>query len=88
MHFPVHQLPTLDLLLQQEADAYVSMVLQGLPATEQSLLEIKQLQEDDIVCQKIIEYSQNEWPDKRTVDACVLPYYSVALHGRRATDAW
>ena len=67
-----------DLLLQQEADAYVSMVLQGLPATEQRLLEIKQLQEDDIACQKIIEYSQNEWPDKRTVDACVLPYYSVA----------
>ncbi len=75
---PVASPTPADQLLQQEADAYVRVVVQNVPATEPRLIRIKQLQDEDEACQKIIEYSQTAWPDKRSVDAAVLPYYSVA----------
>lgn len=49
-----------------------------MPATERRLLEIKRLQDEDKTFQKIVAYTQKSWPDKRAVDAGVLPYYSVA----------
>ena len=63
--------------LQQEATAYVSAMMQSLPATER-LLEIQELQAEDVIFQKITEYCQSGWPDKRTADAGVIPYYPIA----------
>lgn len=58
-----------DQLLQEEADAYMSTVVQSLPATERRLLEIKRLQDEDKTFQKIVESTQESWPDNRAVDA-------------------
>ena len=51
-----------DQLLQEEANAFVSTVVQCLPANEQ-LLEIKQLHTEDEACQKITKYCQSGWPE-------------------------
>ena len=67
-----------DQALQLEADAYVSVVLQGLPTTEKRLLEIKEAQKADGVCQKVAEYCQMLWPEKSELDAAIQPYYQVA----------
>lgn len=67
-----------DQLLQQEADIYVKTVVQTLPATEQRILEIKWLQEQDPTCQKVVRYCQSRWPEKHFLEADVLPYYPVA----------
>ena len=67
-----------DQCLQQEANAFVSAVVQSLPATEQRLQEIRQLQAEDVACQTIAEYCQFGWPEKHTVDAVVTPYYPIA----------
>ena len=67
-----------DQLLQEEANAFVSVVVQSLPATEQRLLQIKQLQTEDEACQTITKYCQSGWPEKQKVDAGVKPYYPIA----------
>ena len=67
-----------DQSLQLEADAYVSVVLQGLPTTEKRLLEITEAQKADGVCQKVAEYCQTQWPEKSELDAAIRPYYQVA----------
>ena len=66
-----------DQPLQEEVNAFVSVVVQSLPSTER-LLEIKQLQTEDEACQKITKYCQSGWPEKRKVDVGVKPYYPIA----------
>ena len=70
---------TADVQLQEETNAYVRMVVQSLPATEQRLHEIKHLQAQDSVCQRVCEFCQTEWPqDKKSIDPATLPYYKRA----------
>ncbi len=54
-HTPVASPTPADRLLQQEADTYVMVVVQSVPTTEPRLIRIKQLQDEDEACQKIIE---------------------------------
>jgi hypothetical protein len=50
-------LPTAaDKLLQQETSAYVNLVMEHLPATEQRLQVIRQCQESDEACQQFSEF--------------------------------
>ena len=67
-----------DVLLQQEADALISVVLTSLPATEQRIEEIKKLQLTDPVCQQISLYCQMGWPDKKSLEGPLKLYFSVA----------
>lgn len=45
-----------DQLLQDEADAYIQLTLQSLPATEKRLNKIERKQKEDEVYQQIVKY--------------------------------
>ena len=61
-----------------EANAFVNMVLQQLPATEQRLEQIRQHQRNDKACQQITEFCQSGWPDKKSLSVTVRPYFPIA----------
>ena len=66
-----------DRTLQEDADAFVNLTLQSLPATEHRLEDIRQQQQQDDVCCLLIRYCQLGWPNKKLPDI-VKPYSSVA----------
>lgn len=67
-----------DELFQQEANAFVNIVLQHLPASEQRLEEIKKRQGEDEDYQQLTLFCQSGWPDKHRLTATMKPYFSVA----------
>ena len=67
-----------DQLFQQETRAFIDIIIQSLPATEQRLAEIKQCQENGLVCKQIAKYCQTGWPDKKSVVDTVKPYYTIS----------
>ena len=69
---------TADELLQQEANAFISTVLQNLPATEQRLEEIRRYQNDNETCQQIADFCQTGWPNKQSLTAALRPYFPMA----------
>ena len=72
-------LPTAsDQLLHQEADVFVNMVIQDLPASDNMLEEIKQHQEEGQVCKQVRNYRKEGWPTKQEVPGAVLPFYPVS----------
>ena len=72
-------LPTAsDQLLHQEADVFVNTVIQGLPASDKMLEEIKQHQEEDETCKQVRAYCKDGWPTKQEVPGAVLPFYPVS----------
>ena len=62
----------------EEVDAYVRMVVQTLPVTEQKLAEIRSHQEKDSVCQKLAQYCQAGWPEKKELIDGARPFYCVS----------
>ena len=75
---PVAEPTSADELLQQEAGVFVRVVLQSIPATEEHMKEIRDLQLQDPTCQQITGYCRSGWPDKHSVPDAVKPYFSVA----------
>ena len=67
-----------DRTLQEDADAFVNLTLQSLPATEHRLEDIRQHQQQDEVCQLLVRYCQSGWPNKKQLPDIVKPYSSVA----------
>uniref|UniRef100_A0A1X7VY36 Integrase zinc-binding domain-containing protein n=1 Tax=Amphimedon queenslandica TaxID=400682 RepID=A0A1X7VY36_AMPQE len=67
-----------DLLLQHETRAFIEMIVNGLPATEKRLEEIKCSQEQDEICREIKQYCLQRWPHKSQVSQRVHPYYTVS----------
>ena len=60
------QNPTeIDESLHQEGNAFIDAVMQGLPATEKRIEQMKQLQQEDQVCQLVTKYIYSSWPDKK-----------------------
>ena len=53
---PVSKFSSADQILQSETTLYVNLVVENLPATEHRLQEIRELQEKDPVCQKLMEF--------------------------------
>ena len=60
-----------------EVEAFVDSVIQSLPATSQRLEIYRRAQAEDSVCSKVIEYCQSSWPEKRTLDLSITPYWKV-----------
>ena len=64
--------------LQKEVEAFVNSVVErSLPATEQCLNTYRCAQEQDLVCQQVIEYCQKGWPRKGLVKPDNAPYWKV-----------
>ena len=51
-------------------------ILEGLPATEQRLDEIRLHQQDDEVCRKLQEFSTEGWPDKSKLNSALKAFWS------------
>ena len=67
-----------DDLFQQEASAFLDVVLKSIPATEQRIKQIREIQLQDPACQQISLYCQCGWPDKHSLPEAVKPYFPVA----------
>ena len=66
-----------DLLLNQDARAFVNVVIQGLPASDEQLERIKAEQRQDDVCKQIKTYCKDGWPEKHVVTGALCPYYPM-----------
>jgi len=67
-----------DDLLHQEGSAFIKVVMQNLPATEQRIAMIKEHQSQDEACQLIMTYCSSKWPDKQSLPVSVRPYLPMA----------
>eukprot|EP00731_Ephydatia_muelleri_P017556 Em0010g654a len=52
--------------------------LRNIPTSEPKMLEIKQAQQKDEICQKVIQYCQEGWPDKSLVKGEWKQFFHVA----------
>ena len=67
-----------DMELEQEATAYVNSVVENFPATEQRLQEIRECQQADTTCQKIVKYCKSGWPEKGALPSDVKPFHTAS----------
>ena len=72
---PVSSPTSEDTQFNSAVDAYVDLMLQGLPATKQ---QIQQAQKDDAVCCKLIKYCQEGCPENNLVPGPIKPYIHVS----------
>ena len=57
--------------------AVVQSVIDGLPATQGRLLEIKTMQQEDQICSQVAYYCRNRWPaDKSKMDPDICPFFT------------
>ena len=75
---PVATSSAADDQLRQDVQAYVSLVMDNLPATDKRLQEIQQAQQDDEVCKRIALYCKEGWPERGAVEGAIKPYLPVA----------
>ena len=67
-----------DDTLQKEVEVFVNAVVErSLPATEQRLNMYRCAQEQDPVCQQVIEHCRKGWPRKGLVNPDIAPYWKV-----------
>ena len=67
-----------DTRFNSEVDAFVNLMLEGLPATEIKLQQIQQAQKEDAICCKLIKFCHEGWPAKSLIPDPVKPYIHVA----------
>ena len=71
---------------EEEKNIYVDSVLDSLPVSDMKLMEIKEAQDEDPVCQQIKNYCLEGWPDKFRLNDALKPYWSarrdlIVVHG-------
>ena len=67
-----------DKEFRAEIQAYVDLVVRNIPTSEPKMLEIKQAQQKDEICQKVILHCQDGWPDKSLVKGELKQFFHVA----------
>ena len=61
--------------LTEEVEAFVNVVMQGFPATDNRIEEIRQHQLEDETCQELSKYAREGWPDKEYLKGMVRHYW-------------
>lgn len=61
--------------LESMADSYIRFVVNSLPVKDYYLEKIRIEQQNDPICQQIIYYSRQGWPNREVVLSNVKPYY-------------
>ena len=64
-----------DDVLQQDVEAHVQLIMEGIPASDARLAEVLRQQAEDAVCQTLIKYIKNGWPEKWRLNSALLPYW-------------
>ena len=83
-----------DAGLQEEAEAVMEIYVAHLPASAKRLDDYRRAQAEDNTCSSVISYSQKGWPERKTIEADVRPYWNaraeltvdknnLLLHGKR-----
>ena len=67
-----------DEQFQQEVEVFVELVISTLPATEHRLVQIRQKQEEDVICRKLAEFCRNGWPTRTKCPSMLKPYITVS----------
>ena len=67
-----------DSHFQEEARAYVNLILKNLSVTEQRLHEIKLHQESDEICRSLSKFCKSGWRDKRELSTELRKYLPMA----------
>ena len=62
-------------VLHKECEAYVNALLSNLPCTDRRLEQIKQTQHDDEICVKVMQYTQDGWPNRHELPAVLQPFH-------------
>ena len=62
----------------KEVEAYVNLVCRNLLTSDERIKEIKQLQEEDKVCQQLTVHCQDGWPGKAHMPDSVNPYLPIS----------
>ena len=64
--------------LHKSVDMNVCAILSTLPATDKRIKQLQRNQTEDEVCQHLITFSTEGWPNKNRVPGLLKPYYQVA----------
>ncbi|XP_041369594.1 uncharacterized protein K02A2.6-like [Gigantopelta aegis] len=75
-HAPVGSPQETDLLLESDATALVQSVIDGIPASQGRLVEIRTKQQQHWVCSQVARYCRDGWPAvKSKLHPDVCPFY-------------
>ena len=66
-----------DLMLENEVNDFVRSVMDGFPASEKRLEEIRQTQTEDDICSRVKNYCKTSWPENARTDPDLKPYWTV-----------
>ena len=61
--------------LEEHITPYVKGVTTGLPASDERLCQIILKQQNDLICQKLIEYSKTGWPTRKRTPLDLQEYW-------------
>ncbi|XP_020913141.1 uncharacterized protein K02A2.6 [Exaiptasia diaphana] len=64
-----------DYTLSNEVEKFVISVIQSIPATDTRLEQIRQHQQEDDVCQTVIKYVKDGWPDQDKLKGILKLYW-------------
>ena len=72
-------LPTISSENTQEelAELCMEAIISHLPASNQRLETYRQAQSSDPICQQILKYCREGWPDKRQIESALKAYWSA-----------
>ena len=66
---------TIENSLTEEVEAFVNVVMHGMPATDQRIEQIKKQQLEDDVCREVTKYVKEGWPSKENIKGIVQQYW-------------
>ena len=75
---PITNFPESEEELHKSVDMYVCAILSTLPATDKRIKRLQRNQTEDEVCQLLITFCTEGWPNKNRVPGILKPYYQVA----------
>jgi len=61
--------------LTHEINSFVNLVMEGVPATDSRLVQIRQHQLEDDVCRELVSYLQESWPEKEQLKGLIRQYW-------------
>ena len=84
---PVSSATDVDHELQKDRSAYVDLLVQTLPATDNQLQVVREAQDSDVTCTQIKSYCQHGWPDQTRLPVA-LKKYLLVKDKLSVTNAW
>lgn len=72
---PVSSVTAKDENKSEENEMFVQAIMQSLPATDRRLEQIRLLQHEDPVCQRLIQYCNDHWPESHQLNSSLKPYW-------------